>query len=359
MSETIRTYTGDGERVLYPIDFTLGYLRREYVYVYQGDVTTDFLTQVDYTWMNEGEILLAAPVALDSVLYIRRIVPRQVLENDYEDGSILHALNLDNSYRQPLMIIEELQDSFMVPGTIWSLLSDIDANGFTITNLRDGESPQDVATYAQLLEVLGTVEAGLASFIVDKFVDGVDYTAGVTTDLFLSSNPAGKANTWCYFDEVFQSTDKYSTLHDKVTFNDPIPGGVGVVEIKHGTALASTDTANDSGRPLFNFLDEDVVVNGDHIGAYLRIAGTSTSLICLPLNATVALPIGTEIHATAADTIEVSVEEDSFNGQVVRPSAGKTLFIEVGDGLTQNGGTITMKKVDTDTWDVFGGLIPV
>lgn len=109
MAKTIRTYIGDAASTLYPVDFDLGYISRSHVYVYLD--TEDTSNQLDYTWINDAQIQLTAPVATGVTFHIRRIVPRNVLVHDYEDGAIMHEENLDDSNLQPLMILEENDDS--------------------------------------------------------------------------------------------------------------------------------------------------------------------------------------------------------------------------------------------------------
>jgi len=111
MAQTVRDYTSDGIQVLYPVNFDLGYIERSHVYVYTGEIG-DFETQLDYTWMNSSQIQLTTPVLAGNKVWIRRIVPRNVLMNDYENGAILQQQNLDDSYKQALMILEEYQDGF-------------------------------------------------------------------------------------------------------------------------------------------------------------------------------------------------------------------------------------------------------
>ena len=109
MAQTIRSYVGDGSRTLYPVSFDLGYVSKDYVYVYAGE---DYTVQLDYTWVNDTQIELATPVSLGQEFFIRRVVPRNVPFNDYEDGAILRESNLDDSFVQALMINEELSDGF-------------------------------------------------------------------------------------------------------------------------------------------------------------------------------------------------------------------------------------------------------
>ena len=111
MAKTIRSYTSDGAQVLYPIDFVNGFIKREYVYVYLD--TDAYTTQIAYTWVNDSQIQLTAPVANTLQFHIRRVVPRDTKVNDYNDGSIFKESNIDDSYDQSLMILEEVEDGYV------------------------------------------------------------------------------------------------------------------------------------------------------------------------------------------------------------------------------------------------------
>ena len=125
MAKTIRPYTSDGVRVLYPVDFVNGIIRREHVYVYL--TAAGYETQLAYTWISDVEIQLDAPVAISVEFNIRRIVPRDTLVNDYEDGAILKERNLDDSYKQSIMILEEIEDGWVTGPT--ELLTDLIGEG--------------------------------------------------------------------------------------------------------------------------------------------------------------------------------------------------------------------------------------
>jgi hypothetical protein len=108
MAKTLRRYISDGVTTIYPVDFTLGYLKQEYVYVYLS--SGEYTTELEYSWLNESQIELTAPVAEGELLIIRRVVERSVPINDYENGAILGEKGLDDSFKQALMILEEEED---------------------------------------------------------------------------------------------------------------------------------------------------------------------------------------------------------------------------------------------------------
>jgi hypothetical protein len=81
--------------------------------------------------------------------------------------------------------------------------------------------------------------AGLTGNLTDDiFVAGTDFTPGVTTSLTLTSAPDTIANTWIYFDGVYQDDTQVTINGLTLTFGSPIPVGVGKVTVKIGTTIA-------------------------------------------------------------------------------------------------------------------------
>ncbi len=179
MANTIRTYTGDGVNTLFPIDFDLGYIRKEFVYVYTGELG-DYETQLEYTWANTSQIELSEPIAVGTEFYIRRIVPRDIIVNKYEDRSILKERNLDNSHRQHVMIIQEIDDGFLTLNDIYRFKPDIEVDNLTVkeTLTVEGEtSLQETSLNGQKLRDVGTPETltdGATKGYVDAFLAAID-----------------------------------------------------------------------------------------------------------------------------------------------------------------------------------------
>lgn len=134
MALTVRTYTSDGIRTIYPIDFDLGYIRQEFVYVYAGS-DTEFETQLDYSWINTSQIELYSPLNAGESFKIRRVIPRDEPINDYEDGAVLRESNLDDSFVQALMILQEIEDGYLTTTGEVSFNSDINLLGNSLFNL--------------------------------------------------------------------------------------------------------------------------------------------------------------------------------------------------------------------------------
>jgi len=134
MAQTIRIYPSDGVRTLYPVDFDLGYIKREHVYIYTGEYT-DFENTLDYEWIDDSQIELSTPLAIGQDLIVRRIVPRNKLVNDYTDGAILKEKNLDDSYAQSLMVWEEVSDGFYTTSDSSDFNFDLNMRGNSITGV--------------------------------------------------------------------------------------------------------------------------------------------------------------------------------------------------------------------------------
>lgn len=157
--KTLREYPYEAGRTLYPVDFQLGILSRDHVYVYVGDV---FSVQVGYTWINDGQISLNEPIQEDEVLTIRRIVPKSELINDYENGARLSEQNLDDSFKQALMILEELADGLISEVDPWIINTvvqfnkgaifkdNLDMDGNRIINLGDPINDTDAVNFQTL-----------------------------------------------------------------------------------------------------------------------------------------------------------------------------------------------------------------
>lgn len=158
MANTIRPYTGDGTTVLYPVDFDLGYIRKAFVYVYlEGD---DFTSQIGYTYINDAQIQLNTPVAAGVKFNIRRVVERHSIVNDYEDGAAMHEENLDDSFKQAVMIIEEIQDGYTNPTGGNQFEDDLNMLGNKITNMGNPVADGDAVNLAYLKQYVLDEQAG-------------------------------------------------------------------------------------------------------------------------------------------------------------------------------------------------------
>jgi hypothetical protein len=188
MANTIRPYTGDGTTVLYPVDFDLGYIRKSHIYVYlEGN---DHTVQLDYTYISDVQIQLVTPVINGTVFNIRRVVPRDSLVNDYEDGAALHEGNLDNSFKQALMIQEELSDGFANLDGSFNVLADLDLKDtYKVTNSIDPVDEGDLVNLSYLDTQIDTLTTHVDTVDALK----MDKVPAATTDNIIIFDSAGNA----------------------------------------------------------------------------------------------------------------------------------------------------------------------
>ena len=157
MGLTFSTETGTGSSQVYDIrwESELGYLAKSDVYVYYGDDYTQ--QQIPFTWVNATQIQLTATAA--STFRIRRVVDRSKAVNDYVDGAILRDKNLDDSYAQALMILEEITDGWLQPNGEVFILNDLDMqNVYNVINIRDPQLDGDAVNLRHLNQELANAD---------------------------------------------------------------------------------------------------------------------------------------------------------------------------------------------------------
>ena len=147
MAATRLDRVGDDSTTVYDVSFTLGYMRKEFVYVYLD--TQQYTTQLGYTWLNSTQIELDEPLPAGTKFHIRRVVVRDQPVNDYESGAILRENNLDDSFLQHLMIQEEIADGYLVLTGDYKIQSQIDMRGNKIVNVGNAVGETDALPLGQ------------------------------------------------------------------------------------------------------------------------------------------------------------------------------------------------------------------
>jgi hypothetical protein len=88
-------------------------------------------------------------------------------------------------------------------------------------------------------QITEDANAGLTGNLIDDiFVAGTDFIPGTTTQLTLNAGPGSIANTWVFFDGVYQADDQTSVSGTTLSFTSPIPVGTSRVTVKIGTTVA-------------------------------------------------------------------------------------------------------------------------
>lgn len=119
------------------------------------------------------------------------------------------------------------------------------------------------------------------------------------------------------------------------------------------SSLSSAGLAIKAVSTTYTFVHTTTLVpNGDD-GKYLRVTGTG--FLTVPTNSAQAFPVGTEITAIALTSGGFSIQP-----AVAGPPEVPTLNVQSGYQRKAAGqfSVVIFKKVDTDVWDVFGGLLP-
>ncbi len=104
MATTIINYTGDGVSTDYTVNFTGGYLTRE------GIRFTVDGSPVGVTWVSDGIIRFNEPPPNGSSVKIERVTNVESLVNRYKDGSTMTEANLDESFSQAILKLQELHN---------------------------------------------------------------------------------------------------------------------------------------------------------------------------------------------------------------------------------------------------------
>jgi hypothetical protein len=163
MALSVIVYPGNGSTKQYSIPFSLGYIN-------ESDITCRVGSEVDgtgaplyrtLTFLSPTLVEHSGAAAATGVNVIfTRTVARTNLIVDYSNGDIINEENLNTSQLQALMLVHEVLD-----GRFEQFQSDVNASGFTITNLREPTASSDAVTknYADTLIPTGAVNAAAAA----------------------------------------------------------------------------------------------------------------------------------------------------------------------------------------------------
>lgn len=158
MALTRKDFTGDGTTTVYDISFDLGYLRKEDIYVSLD--SNEYTNQLGYSFLNDTQIVIDAPVSSGVGFNIRRVVDRNTPINDYQEGAILREKNLDDSFAQALMIQQEMEDGYIRVGGKLILDSELDMGGKQIKNLGAPTDPNDAVRLVDAEQLAGQSSGG-------------------------------------------------------------------------------------------------------------------------------------------------------------------------------------------------------
>ena len=236
-TESRERYTGNGVTTDFPINFSFGAnseinateitdLGAEIPWVLDGAGATGFTildsTLIANVALTDGsDIVIYRETPLtQGVDYVpNRATPAEVTEGTIDKLTRMVQEQADasaRSMRLPVIAETSVSTVLPLPEALNLIRWNTAANAF------------ENVTSAEL-----SGEGMASNFVADNYVDGVDFTAGVTTQLVLTSVPGTENNTQIYFDGVYQEKGTYALVDSTITFDAPIPGGVGGVEIMY------------------------------------------------------------------------------------------------------------------------------
>jgi hypothetical protein len=106
---SINTFTGDGVKTTWDLNFSGGYIRRDHVKAYSTSLADVNTTQV-LSWVGPNQVSITPPVPNGHTLTIYRDTPKDLPVADFLDGAIINETNLDFVAKQSVFVSAEMVD---------------------------------------------------------------------------------------------------------------------------------------------------------------------------------------------------------------------------------------------------------
>lgn len=122
------TYTGGPQE--FPINYDLGYIDRDDIYVRVNLATDGSGDPVfsNFEFIDDANIRVLDPLVNGDAVQIRRIVSKTELQVDFVAGADVTAANINNQTLQSLMIYQELLDGYVGTESPWEAADAADAS---------------------------------------------------------------------------------------------------------------------------------------------------------------------------------------------------------------------------------------
>jgi len=178
-------------------------------------------------------------------------------------------------------------------------------------------------------------------------------------DRDLSTPPGSPAEGDCYL-VATSATGEWSGHDEEIAFYmngawvfiEPLEGmGAGVIDEEVAVVYFDGDWIPlvDAGAATVTVTGTSGNLSPANVGKYQRWTNGSAKTLTVQPESTTAQPGDGEWHIRNAGATDLEIAEGS--GVTVNPPAGGTLLIP-------EGGTVTLKKVATDEFDLFGVTVP-
>jgi len=236
------THSGTGVATVFTFPFTVidaTDLRVTLVSSTYGETVQTYLTNYTVTGLGEasGSITMTTAPLAGYTLRIERVVPL-TQETDVRNSSSYYPEVIEDTFDRLTMADQQQQaaidlslklDRYAASG-VSRVLPAPDAG--KILAWATDESSLVNATLINANQTLSGAQ------VVDAFVGGTHYTAGVTTSLTLTSSVGQRNATVVTFDGLVQHKATYSIVGSTINFTSPIPVGVLNVEVQTYQTMA-------------------------------------------------------------------------------------------------------------------------
>lgn len=251
------TYTGGAQT--FPVNFELGFIDREDVFVRINEAIdgTGEPVFASFTWIDDGNITVDDPLVNGDIVQIRRIVSKTELQVDFQDNADVTPENLNAQSLQSLMIYQELLDGFV------GLSSPADDADRAEAAAAEAEQAAAVVADWTNFKLMGGEITGKVEYSIGAAFDPLE--ARATSSVYLSNAVGTPAN---------------GALGASIAFSRATSG-------RPGAAIAAVQTAADDARTGLNFYTDSATANDNEVTQVMQLDHTGN------LTLTTALVSGT------------------------------------------------------------------
>lgn len=357
MTDTIKSYAVDSNRVVYPV--TVPYIERAHIHVYVG---TDPQVQLDYTWVTDTSIQLSA--GTDKVVTVRRITSPEVLDfknNAWMQESVLdRAFNITGYQAEEAKDVADLLDPQAVAQEVAALSTDIAIQAAEIAvadaiapavQARDDAQAQVTLAAAEVTKAEAEVAKASAHVTsAQQAKEGAETAlGGITNQLDLAKAEVTKAEG--EVTKAVAETTKCVAETAKCV-------------AETAKCVSARDVANQHVTSA-NQHRTDAYSYQEQAGTYASASATSASNAAGEVTKAAAEVTKAAQHAAAAansaaaaDVTQQSVTIDVSTHQVSTGSAtGQIKVVRVGDAVTVTGDVLFSSAIDVVSFDNL--LLPI